>query len=53
MVENDGLALKLFKEQCCDNCGCSEELPKESIEDYLNRLKNTVSSFTQHDFAGE
>jgi len=22
-VENDGLALKMFKEQCCDNCNCS------------------------------
>lgn len=22
--ENDGLALKLFKEQCCDNCSCKE-----------------------------
>jgi hypothetical protein len=20
--ENDGLALKLFKEECCDNCTC-------------------------------
>ena len=21
--ENDGLALKMFKEECCDNCTCS------------------------------
>jgi hypothetical protein len=21
--ENDGLSLKIFKEQCCDNCSCS------------------------------
>ncbi len=21
--DNDGLALKIFKEQCCDNCQCS------------------------------
>jgi hypothetical protein len=20
--ENDGLALKIFKEECCDNCNC-------------------------------
>ncbi len=20
--DNDGLALKIFKEQCCDNCNC-------------------------------
>lgn len=22
--ENDGLALKLFKEQCCDDCSCEK-----------------------------
>lgn len=22
--ENDGLSLKLFKEQCCENCSCKE-----------------------------
>jgi hypothetical protein len=22
--ENDGLALKLFKEQCCDDCFCEK-----------------------------
>lgn len=22
--ENDGLALKLFKEQCCDKCTCGD-----------------------------
>jgi hypothetical protein len=22
--ENDGLALKMFKEACCDNCACSK-----------------------------
>jgi NADH:ubiquinone oxidoreductase subunit E len=21
-TENDGLALKIFKEECCDNCNC-------------------------------
>lgn len=21
-VENDGLALKMFKEQCCESCSC-------------------------------
>jgi len=21
--ENDGLALKIFKQQCCDNCKCT------------------------------
>lgn len=23
--ENDGLALKMFKEACCDNCACSSQ----------------------------
>lgn len=23
--ENDGLALKLFKEECCSSCSCKEE----------------------------
>lgn len=23
--ENDGLALKIFKEQCCDNCSCKTQ----------------------------
>ena len=23
--ENDGLALKLFKETCCDNCSCMKD----------------------------
>lgn len=23
--ENDGLALKIFKEQCCDQCNCIDE----------------------------
>jgi len=22
-VENDGLALKIFKDQCCDQCNCN------------------------------
>jgi|GEM_PF-5083955 len=22
--ENDGLALKMFKEECCENCSCKE-----------------------------
>ena len=22
--ENDGLALKMFQEECCDNCTCKE-----------------------------
>jgi hypothetical protein len=22
-IENDGLALKLFKNECCSGCGCS------------------------------
>jgi hypothetical protein len=22
--ENDGLALKIFKEECCDNCSCKD-----------------------------
>ena len=22
IAENDGLSLKLFKEQCCDSCSC-------------------------------
>lgn len=24
-VENDGLALKMFKDQCCDKCNCIDE----------------------------
>ncbi len=23
--ENDGLALKVFKQQCCDNCSCKDD----------------------------
>lgn len=23
--ENDGLALKMFKEECCDNCLCKKD----------------------------
>jgi hypothetical protein len=25
--ENDGLALKIFKEQCCSNCSCKPTQP--------------------------
>ena len=24
--ENDGLALKLFKDQCCENCSCKKDI---------------------------
>ena len=24
-LENDGLALKLFKDECCDGCSCKSE----------------------------
>lgn len=23
--QNDGLALKIFKEECCDNCTCGKD----------------------------
>jgi hypothetical protein len=26
-VKNDGLALKMFKEACCDNCQCQDTGP--------------------------
>lgn len=35
MTENDGLALKLFQEICCDGCSCKSEndhKPKEDRE---------------------
>lgn len=25
VVENNGLALKIFTEQCCENCSCKSE----------------------------
>lgn len=38
-VENDGLSLKLFKEQCCDNCACQRESTKVKESDSMGREK--------------
>lgn len=39
MIENDGLALKMFKEQCCDNCACQAESKAISEKDNMGREK--------------
>lgn len=30
-IQNDGLALKLFKDQCCDSCTCKSEHEKQAV----------------------
>jgi hypothetical protein len=39
IVENDGLALKIFKESCCDNCSCKSEADAIKIIDNMGREK--------------
>lgn len=30
-VENDGLAMKIFKEECCESCTCKSEDTKKGV----------------------
>lgn len=36
MTENDGLSLKIFKEQCCDSCLCSSQNESKAISETDN-----------------
>jgi len=38
-VENNGLALQMFKEMCCDNCSCQNESSKIEETDNMGREK--------------
>lgn len=38
--ENNGLALQMFKEMCCDNCSCQRESQGIAEIDNMGREKN-------------
>jgi hypothetical protein len=37
--ENDGLALQMFKEECCSNCTCQSESSITPVTDAMGREK--------------
>ena len=39
IVENNGLALKMFQEECCSNCSCQRESEPIKETDQMGREK--------------
>lgn len=52
-MHHNSWAHRVFEEEFCDNCTQKAEHPEppqvESIDEYIERLRHSVSSFAQHD----
>lgn len=36
MTENNGLALKIFQKECCENCSCRSQAESQKISEIDN-----------------